>query len=147
MSRLPFLLLISLALAHCRVNHLDDAELLIRCWNATPVPGAVGEYRLHIEAIVIPGLEGGVYARTRTCPDHRLRIDYHRVDIRHQFDRIADASLKQMTLGTGIRADARLKVKQRRGEYLMSVVITQLFSLETMTRSETDSFIREFDIG
>jgi predicted LPLAT superfamily acyltransferase len=131
----------------CSARDLGNREFLTRCWNASPVRDRPNEYRVSINAIVIPATEGGVFARTQNCPNRSLGLTYERSDIQERFDTIADTIRTQPTLGVGVRADAWIRVKERETDHYMVVVVTDLINLEPMSARETQRFISEFHIG
>ena len=146
MRSINILALSAVGVTSCTRYQLADEEILARCWNAVPVRSDTDEYRIQISAIVIPAIEGGVYARTSSCPQYRLKIDYTDPAIQSEFEKIADNVAPRPILGAGIRADVQVKIKQRRSEFLLTVTVTRLLSLHSMNLSDTQRFISDFDI-
>ena len=147
MTRSIISLSLLLPLVGCGQYELSNRNFLEECWNATLVSGSRDEYRFQIEAIVIPAMEGGVYARTRLCPQHRLKVDYQDPEIQSRFDHVADSVVSQPVLGAGIRAEVQAKIKERRTEHLIVITVTRLISLGRMNNADTQRFISEFNIS
>jgi hypothetical protein len=120
--------------------------MLANCWNAKPVAGT-GEYRVAFDAIIFQGIEGGLLARSRRCPEHRLWIDYNDPEISGRIDKAAESVVGLSILGTGIHANARVLVKDQKDEHHMTVLVKELFSLKTMSKADTQRFIDDFKIG
>lgn len=124
----------------------SDPDFLRRCWGAVELPGARGEFELSFEAILIPATEGGTVARSRTCPDARLRLAAIPPEDEPRWQRIGD-SVPMPMLGAGLRGRMRVVPLERPTPYLLRVRVTSFLELEQMSPSETQAFIDEFSIG
>lgn len=122
-----------------------SSQLLIQCWDAVEVD-ARGRYAFAFEAIVLPGTEGGIFARSRKCPDHRLGIDYGSDKVRARFEKTAD-TVGANQLGKGVRVKATAVVLEQRTDHYIIVNVTEIQDFGVMSEAETSAFIREFNIG
>lgn len=141
----PILALCAYALSSCSSASLNDRELLLKCWAAVPTRSP-GEYRLAFEAIILTGTEGGIYARSRRCPDHRLGLDYGNESVRAQFE-AADKRVFPGHLGVVVRADGIARIKERKTDYYMTMSVNELRQFEVLPDTEAEAFIRDFHIG
>ncbi|RYD51242.1 MAG: hypothetical protein EOP60_10890 [Sphingomonadales bacterium] len=123
----------------------SDTAFLKDCWNAVERPD--GMYELGLEALVLVGTEGGIFARSVRCPDHRLWFG--------QIDSVPDKQLAPLVarasqiegLGLGVRGVAVVTPKKRKHEQNLSVRVVSLPHVEPMTENDTLRFIRRFKIG
>lgn len=125
---------------------LSDTEFLSRCWNAVPVGG--GEYQLSFEAIDFAGItEGGVFVRSTSCPDARLRFSIMPPRVNERFRREENETSMRRLLGVGLRGQARIVPVERRNAFYMRVRVTRILNLERMSDADTQDFIERHHIG
>ena len=139
-------LLLPILFLGCASSHgPSDAEFLAKCWGAVPTGG--DEYQLSFEAILFPGTEGGIFARSTSCPDARLRFSFMPPAVEERFRREADRVARRPVLGAGLRGRARIVPLERVNEFYLRVRVTHLLSLERMSDAETQAFLRQHHIG
>jgi hypothetical protein len=129
----------------CQSVMSDDA-MLLKCWGASPA-GETGKYQVRLEAIVFGGVEGGIFARTTECPDHRLRLRYDSPLIGARFEEIRNSVATQAKIGTVVRLNANIRIYERTDEHHITVLVTDILSWKTMSDAQTEEFINKFDIG
>ena len=133
------------ALTSCAPSTFKNEDVLTRCWNAVSISNS-NDYKFSFEAIILPGTEGGIFARSHICPDNRLGIDYGSETIRSRFEDISD-KIEPGQVGVVVRGVAVARPIKRKTDHYMIVEISQLESLEAATRAETARFVAEFNIG
>ena len=122
----------------------DDA-FLRECWGASQ--RGDGAYTLRFEAIVLAGTEGGIYARSRTCRDHRLNFARLEAGPDRQLEPAWSAAWELGPTWTVIRGEAVVRPSERAHEHLLRVRITGFSQLEIMSEADARQFVRFFDIG
>jgi hypothetical protein len=133
-------------LSACGRPALSDSDFLERCWQARPSGGGGHEYEIRFDALVIPGVEGGTYARSSICPDARLRLSFSQADV-PTIDAIGRKAIESSALGAGIRGSASVSVGKRVNPFYMTVGVERIESLREMSKAETEQFIRKYKIG
>jgi hypothetical protein len=123
----------------------SDDRFLKDCWAATAPSNAT--YQMRFEALVIVSQHGGIFARSRACPDHRMWFGQVEPKADQQLDPIWIAARKAEGLGLGIKGVAIVTPLERRHEHNLRVRILDLPELISMSGDETERFIREFNIG
>jgi hypothetical protein len=123
----------------------SNAEFLVRCWGAVPTDG--GEYQLSFEAISFPGTEGGIFSRSASCPDARLRFSSMPSEVDERFRQEENRVNTFPRVGAGLRGRARIVPLERVNEFYLRVRVTHLLSLERMSDAETQAFVRQHHIG
>jgi len=144
----PFILMAALYL--CQSSPLEsDSEILGRCWHAIQVDTDNNVYELSFEAILIPGIEGGTFARSRRCPDFRLGFDQVPPDLAQTLEEISSSvpmPTRASTRGAGLRGRVRIIPLRRDNPYFISVRVVSMIELNRMTDNETREFIDELNI-
>lgn len=122
----------------------DDA-FLRECWGAVPLPD--GAYRLRFDGLMTAAVEGGIFARSEACPDHRIRFARLDAAPRRQIDPLWQQAWTAGGLGLGITGTAELVPLERVHEHYLRVRVRALSELSPMGGEETRQFIDRFSIG
>jgi hypothetical protein len=101
---------------------------------------------LSFKALVIPGVEGGAFARTPYCPDNKLRFSFSDADI-IRIEAIGRKAEASSMLGAGIKGAAIVSIGKRVNPYFLTVGVEKLQSLNEMGLRETNEFIATYRIG
>lgn len=139
-------LLIIAGLSGCHPGWQKTDEAFLReCWGATRQSD--GAYELRFEAIALLGaVEGGIYARSRSCPDHRL--GFSRIDAvpDRQLDPVRASAFQVQDHFTVIRGVAVVSPLERRHEHFLAVRIIQFPRFEIAPAEEARRFARDFHL-
>lgn len=123
-----------------------DEAFLRECWGATR--RSDGAYELRFEAIALLGAtEGGIYARSRSCPDHRL--GFNRIDAvpDRRLDPVRASAFDVRDHFQVIRGVAVVLPLERRHEHFLEVRIIQFARFEIAPAEEARRFAMDFHIG
>lgn len=95
---------------------------------------------------MLVGTEGGTYARSRSCPDHRLNFSQFDPTPDRQLNPIREAAWQPRDYLFVIRGVAIVSRLERPHEHLLRVRIRQFPRLETATAAEARQFARDFNL-